>query len=110
MLAVTPVGRNGMLKIVLDATPSGVLVLRLEGRVIGPWVEVLRRACERALAGPSGLTLDLAEVSFVDQDGAELLESFSIRRVALINSSPFVAEQLRAWARSAADGTVEGRR
>lgn len=99
-----------MLKIVPELTPDGGSVLRLEGRVIGPWVEVLRWACERALTGPAGLTLDLGGVSFVDQDGAELLQSFCIRRVALINSSPFVREQLRAWASNSAGRTVEGRR
>ena len=69
--------------------------LRLEGQVIGPWVEELRGVCERLLAQGQPLTLDLAGVSFLDRDGITLLRGLAARHVALINRSPFVAEQLR---------------
>jgi hypothetical protein len=84
-----------MLKIVVDTGGSGGLVLRLAGRMVGPWVEELRGACERALTGAARATLDLAEVSFVDRDGLELLWSLRQRQVGLVNCSPFVAEQLK---------------
>jgi hypothetical protein len=96
-----------MLKIVLDATGSSRLVLRLEGRVVGPWVQELRRSCERALATPASLALDLADVSYLDRDAVQLLRSLGIRGVALVNCSPFVAEQLKAWAKGSADRTLE---
>ena len=48
-----------MLKIESAKTMDGRPKLRIEGRVIGPWVVELRRACERALAGAAELTLDL---------------------------------------------------
>ena len=69
--------------------------LRLEGQVIGPWVEELRGMCERLLSQCQPLTLDLAGVSFLDRDGITLLRGLVARHVALINRSPFVAEQLR---------------
>ena len=69
--------------------------LRLEGQVIGPWVEELRGVCERLLSQRQPLTLDLAGVSFLDRDGITLLRGLVARHVALINRSPFVAEQLR---------------
>jgi hypothetical protein len=84
-----------MLKIVVDSSGSGGLVSRLAGRVAGPWVEELRGACERALTGAAPATLDLAEVSFVDRDGLELLWNLRRRQVGLVNCSPFVAEQLK---------------
>ena len=70
--------------------------LRLEGRVIGPWVDELRRSCEGILSAGSGLTLDLSEVSFIDRDGVELFRKLRNRRVAIVNCSRFVAEQLKA--------------
>ena len=85
-----------MLKIESAKTMDGRPKLRIEGRVIGPWVVELRRACERALAGAAELTLDLSEVAFVDRDGLELLCNLGQRGVRL-DCSAFVAEQLRAW-------------
>ena len=85
-----------MLKIVLIEAARETPTLRLEGRVIGPWVEELRRSCEQALARGPGLELDLSDVFFVDRDGVELFQSLQKRQVMLLNCSGFVAEQLRA--------------
>jgi hypothetical protein len=84
-----------MLKIVLIEA-DGNAVLRLEGLVVGPWVEEVRRSCEGALAGRRRLTLDLASVCFVDRDGIELFRRLSGRDVVLANCSRFVEEQLKA--------------
>lgn len=70
--------------------------LRVEGRVMGRWVEELRRCCQvHALDLGIQLILDLEEVSFVDAAGIELLKELKERRVTLLNPSPFVAEQLK---------------
>ena len=84
-----------MLKIELMETAGGQPTLRLEGRVIGPWGEEVRRSCEPVLARGAKLALDLSEVSFVDRDGVALFRNLSRQRVALLNCSPFVAEQLK---------------
>ena len=84
-----------MLKIVSTRNQHGTLTLFLEGRLIGPWVEEFRQACEHALAAPGrGLTLDLRCVSFVDRDGATLLRDLAGRHASITNCSPFVAAQL----------------
>lgn len=70
----------------------------LEGRVVGPWVDELREACESVLRQGAHLTVDLAGVAFVDREGLALLERLRRREIALSNCSAFVAEQLRAWA------------
>ena len=85
-----------MLKIERIETAGEIPTLRLEGRVIGPWVEELRRSCEPVLTTGARLTLDLGEVSFVDREGVQLFRSLRKRQVALLNCSPFVAEQLKA--------------
>ena len=84
-----------MLKIVSIPNGSGPATLVLEGRLIGPWIEELRRSCEQAFGSSQGLTLDLAAVSFVDRGGLALLRSLADRHARLDNCSPFVAEQLR---------------
>jgi ABC-type transporter Mla MlaB component len=77
------------------------LTLQLEGRVVGPWVDELRKVCEPLLADEFTLTLDLAEVSFADKNGVKLLTSLSRRGVKLQRPTPFVAEQLKASASNA---------
>jgi len=85
-----------MLKIETDKGTGAGITLRLEGQVIGPWVEELRIACEPLLGQSAGVTLDLGSVSFVSREGARLLASLGDRRVAVVGCSGFVTEQLRA--------------
>ncbi len=87
-----------MLKISEERRANQPLTLRLEGRVVGPWVEELRQLCEPLLADETKLTLDLGEVSFADDNGVTLLTSLNRRGVMLLRPSPFVAEQLKASA------------
>jgi ABC-type transporter Mla MlaB component len=87
-----------MLKIAqIERTPKRQ-TLRLEGQVLGPWVEELRRSCERILEVGGTVTIDLAEVSFLDREGVALVRALADRQVTLLNSSPFVAEQLKEQA------------
>ena len=69
----------------------------MEGRLTGRWVEELRRTCDlHALSDGIRLTLDLADVSFADAAGIELLKELRIRLVTLLSPSSLVAEQLKA--------------
>lgn len=63
----------------------------------GPAVEELRKQCDAALGhnGHSSLTLDLADVSFVDDDGIDLLRTLSHRNVTVARCSAFLAELLK---------------
>ncbi|HEV8438852.1 MAG TPA: hypothetical protein VGT40_12215 [Methylomirabilota bacterium] len=85
-----------MLKIVVEETGKGAIVLHLEGQVIGPWVEELRRVCAPLLASGARVTVDLSTVSFVGREGLGLLGCLRNRNVTLANSAGLVAEQLRA--------------
>ena len=85
-----------MLRIQLLDQQDGTATLQLAGRVAGPWVGELRRSCEGVLGYGGALSVDLREVTFGDRAGVELLRSLRGRRVALVNCSPFVAEQLKA--------------
>lgn len=85
-----------MLRVTVVESSSEAVRLRVEGRVASNWVGELRRSCEvQALSDGIRLTLDLADVSFVDAAGIELLNELRLRCVTLLNPSPFVAEQLK---------------
>jgi hypothetical protein len=85
-----------MLLIALIETPGGESVVRLEGELIGPWVDELKALCEQRLDSHTPLSLDLADVRFADRQGVTLLHGLQARGVHLARCSLFVAEQLRA--------------
>lgn len=84
-----------MLRISTTETPDIPAVLKLEGQIVGAWTQELSDASEQILADGRHLTLDLLDVSLVDRSGFDLLASLSNRKVALVNCSPFLEEQLR---------------
>jgi hypothetical protein len=59
-----------MLRITTEDNPQ-VLTLRLEGRLEGPWVEVLTKCWRCAMAGAASRRrcVDLNEVTFIDGEG-----------------------------------------
>ena len=88
--------QKNMLRITPTDGSKDQVVLRLEGRVAGPWVTELWKACEKALGEGQALVLDLAGVSFLDSAGVTLLRKFRSNGVELAECSPFVTEQLKA--------------
>ncbi|HEX2437556.1 MAG TPA: hypothetical protein VHT71_04540 [Methylomirabilota bacterium] len=83
-----------MLKIV-TTEKVGRTVLELEGQIRGPWIDELARTIGRR-GSDGALALDLARVTFIERRGVELLRGLGSDGVALLNCTPFVAEQLRA--------------
>jgi hypothetical protein len=77
-----------------DPTIAGSL-LTLEGQILGPWVDELRRACmQRAAALRCPVTLDLRGVTFLDSAGIAFFDEVD-PSVRLINCSLFALEQLK---------------
>ncbi len=64
-----------MLRITFEKNSRGT-TFRLEGRLMGPWVEELARVWHSALNGSGdGCTcVDLSDVTYVGEDGKALLE------------------------------------
>jgi len=89
-----------MLRIAAADGPRNRTILILEGRVIGPWVDELRRACQRVLVTGAEMTLDLHDVAFVERDGLALLQDLVERGASIVNCPAFVHEQLKALSRS----------
>ena len=74
--------------------------LLLEGRLVGPWVELLRSSCEQLAMRAPQFTLDLAEVNYADAAGLALLHQFQLQQIALGNCPAFLQEQLKQPASS----------
>src|SRR5215510_10372217 len=85
-----------MLRITPIESGNHKVVLRLEGRVSGPWVSELGEACENVISVGDTLVLNLAEVSFLDGAGIDLLTNIQARGVELVDCSMFVTEQLKS--------------
>ncbi len=95
-----------MLRITVVESSSESARLRVEGRLVGRWVEELRRSCDvHALNAGIRLTLDLGDVSFVDGAGIDLLKQLHSCRVTFLGPSLFVAEQLKNMAPCRDKGT-----
>jgi anti-anti-sigma regulatory factor len=97
-----------MLRITVVDLSDSVVVLRVEGRITGYWVEELRRTCTahafaahtfaaHTFADEVQLSLELSEVSFADAAGIALLKEQRSRGADLIRPTPFVAVQLKDW-------------
>ena len=84
-----------MLRIsIIDDSEESVR-LSLEGWLIGPWVDELRKQSEHALLAKKTLTLDLAKVLFVDPRGTALLRELATRQVEHVNCSAFLTQHLK---------------
>ncbi len=84
-----------MLRITEIADGGPDVLLKLEGKLRGPWVEELSRVCAGLSRGePRAVRLDLSAVTFLDEAGTRLLRELMRGGVA-VTASGFVAELLR---------------
>jgi ABC-type transporter Mla MlaB component len=87
-----------LLKISVTNQPNRAIQFRLEGRLVGPWVEELRRLSDEALAQHETVSLDLQKVWFIDAHGIALLRDLAGKQVSQINCSQFISQQLKETA------------
>ena len=88
-----------MLKITHTTGRDSVSTLRVEGKLLGPWVAELARSCNEVSCSPDCLRLDLSAVTFVDGPGVALLRDLLGRGVMLSACSGLVAELLHLESR-----------
>lgn len=70
-------------------------LLKLEGRIMGAWIDEVRRTCRDAIRRGLPVTLDVSAVSFIDAEGLVLLRELTAGAVVLVNTTPFIDAQLR---------------
>jgi ABC-type transporter Mla MlaB component len=83
-------------------------IMKLEGRIVGPWVAECKRAwstLESSLSTKT-LALDLCGVTFVDESGLELLrEIYRATHAEIVSNSPLT----KHFAEQAMQSTTDGR-
>jgi anti-anti-sigma regulatory factor len=84
-----------MVRISESGSSDGIQAIRLEGRVVGPCVAEVQTYCQRILSQGLTLTIDMAEVSFLDRKGVGLFRELIAQEVRLLNCSPFLNELLK---------------
>ncbi len=84
-----------MLKISRDNANDGSVTLRLEGEISGPSVDETSRLCEGIIATGQRLRIDLADVTFADRTGVELLGNLRTQQTSLDHCSLFLRAQLQ---------------
>jgi len=85
-----------MLRISSAESDEPAVTLLVEGQIIGPWVDELRKTIEPLLTQGRLLTLDLTEATFADRNGVALLLSLRQRAVSIRGCSPLLNEQLKS--------------
>jgi hypothetical protein len=69
----------------------GSIILKLEGKLAGPWVEELGRIW-RSGSAPEGVLVDLCAVSFVDASGKDLLAQMYHIGADFVADSPLMKQ------------------
>ncbi len=83
-----------MLRITRLTGADSAQTIKLEGKLLGPWVDEVRAVCAQAMARSGRTRLDLAEVTFADAAGVELLRELIRQGVEISACSGYVAELL----------------
>ena len=68
--------------------------LKLQGKLLGPWISELESARGMARVPADRVRLDLSDLTFVDPAGARFLETLILDGARVVACSEFVAELL----------------
>jgi ABC-type transporter Mla MlaB component len=70
------------------------VILRLEGKLIGPWVSELKACCAIVCQEGHRLSLDMTDVVFADRTGLALLRSLQESHVVLAGCPALISAEL----------------
>jgi hypothetical protein len=84
-----------MLRITEVSNDDEEITLRLEGKLVGAWIQELERLCLHYRDEENkSVMLDFSGVTFIHKKGVRMLESIKDERVKLINCSSFIQSLL----------------
>jgi hypothetical protein len=83
-----------MLRISRIESSAGDVILRLEGKLIGPWVSELKSCCAIVCQEGHRLSLDMTDVLFADRTGLALLRTLQESDVVLTDCPALISEEL----------------
>ncbi len=73
---------------------DGIVTLKLEGKLLAPWIAEAEDAFRQAAEWTTHVRLDLSALSFVDAAGIRLIRELLARGCQIISSSNYVSELL----------------
>ncbi len=80
-----------MLRITTLNAEGSPAIVKLEGKLLEPWISELQEACQAVRKQDAVPTLDLAGLSYVDAPGTIALRDLIRRGVAVTGCSPLVS-------------------
>lgn len=80
-----------MLRITRQPIDEKTILLKLEGKLIGPWIEEM----QRSINGSVSITLDLSALTFADASGIQVLADLIRHGAKLTACSGYVAALLQ---------------
>jgi hypothetical protein len=87
-----------MLRLTWIADTDQTQTIKLEGKLLGPWVDEVSKACTARTDPSSRINLDLSALVFVDAAGERLLRDLNAQGIEIVACSSYVAELLRSTA------------
>jgi hypothetical protein len=87
-----------MLRLTRIAGMHPTQTIKLEGKLLEPWVDEVRKACAPGTSPSSRISLDLFALTFVDAAGEGLLRDLIGRGIEVVACSGYIAELLRSRA------------
>ncbi|MCI0535169.1 MAG: hypothetical protein L0Z50_08065 [Verrucomicrobiales bacterium] len=83
-----------MLRITAQSTGDSAISLKLEGKLLAPWVEELDHSINGSSGRPSSVKLDLSALTFADAMGIQFLSKLIHGGATLTACSGFIAALL----------------
>jgi hypothetical protein len=84
-----------MLRITTIENDGSPAILKLEGKLLEPWIGELHEACRWVSERAAAATLDLAGLTFIDAPGTIALRDLRRRGVQFKGCSPLITELLK---------------
>ena len=81
-----------MLRITEEAQSSSCVTLKVEGRIVSSWVDLLEHKCYTLRQNENSVVLDFSEVTFIDAQGLAMLKRLASPQLRVVNSPPFIEE------------------
>jgi anti-anti-sigma regulatory factor len=81
-----------MLRIMKLEADDGIIVIKLDGKLLEPWIEELRQSID---GSRSAIKLDLSALTFADAAGAQALGDLLRQGASVIACSRFIAALLQ---------------
>jgi anti-anti-sigma regulatory factor len=70
-------------------------IIKVEGKLLRPWVAELNQACSAASNDKTAIQLDLSELTYMDQSGIQAIAALRRRGVRIVACSNIAAELLQ---------------